>query len=126
MPHPVSKKRAAMSMADRGAQFSPFAALTGYDGIIGEASRLTQAPVELTQSALEAMNETLTVLLAAQEQPRVRITQFQPDARKSGGSYVTVTGTLKRVEPVERLLILTDGTTIAMDTVTALEPAGSS
>lgn len=112
-------------MADRGAQFSPFAALTGYDGIIGEASRLTQAPVELTQSALEAMNETLTVLLAAQEQPRVRITQFQPDARKSGGSYVTVTGTLKRVEPVERLLILTDGTTIAMDTVTALEPAGS-
>ena len=36
LPHHVSKIRPQMSMQDRAAQFSPFAALTGYDAAIKE------------------------------------------------------------------------------------------
>lgn len=39
LPHPVSKKHKPMSMRDRAAQFSPFAALTGFDEEIDEAGR---------------------------------------------------------------------------------------
>ena len=36
LPHPVSEKHPRMSLYDRAAQFSPFAALTGYDAAIEE------------------------------------------------------------------------------------------
>lgn len=42
LPHHVSKKHPPMPMADRAAQFAPFAALTGYDAAIRENARLTQ------------------------------------------------------------------------------------
>ena len=40
MPHHVSVRHAPMSMEQRAAQFSPFAALTGYDDRIREATDL--------------------------------------------------------------------------------------
>lgn len=41
LPHPVSPKHPRMSLEDRAAQFSPFAALTGYEAAISEAARMT-------------------------------------------------------------------------------------
>ena len=41
LPHHVSETRAHMPMLDRAAQFSPFAALTGYDAAVVETARLT-------------------------------------------------------------------------------------
>ena len=49
MEPPVSVKRGRMSMIDRGAQFSPFAALVGYDAAIRETARLTEERTELTE-----------------------------------------------------------------------------
>lgn len=39
LPHHVSRKHPQMSLNDRAAQFSPFAALTGYGEKIKEAER---------------------------------------------------------------------------------------
>ena len=49
LPHHVSKTRPQMSMVDRAAQFSPFAALTGYDAAIKETGRLTDEKVNLSE-----------------------------------------------------------------------------
>ena len=46
LPHHVSSKRPQMPMLDRAAQFSPFAALTGYDDAIHETARLTNDKVD--------------------------------------------------------------------------------
>lgn len=46
LPHHVSKKHPPMPMADRAAQFAPFAALTGYDAAIRENARLTQERID--------------------------------------------------------------------------------
>ena len=56
LPHHVSSTRPQMSMIDRAAQFSPFAALTGYDAAIKETGRLTDEKIELDEEALSNLN----------------------------------------------------------------------
>jgi hypothetical protein len=116
LPHHVSDKRAQMSMQDRAAQFSPFAALTGYDSAIRETARLTDAKLELTEETMAVLNMKLQMAAdSIAEQPELSFTYFKPDEKKAGGAYVTVSGTVKRVDDYERLVILQSGERIPMD-----------
>lgn len=122
LPHPVSTRHARMSRLDRAAQFSPFAALTGFDATIAETGRLTDESIELDESRKEALNERLRrVLSEISQQPRVRITYFREDERKAGGAYVTVSGRVKKVDAYDHTIILTDGQVIPMENVRDLE-----
>lgn len=122
LPHHVSKTRPQMSMLDRAAQFSPFAALTGYDDAIKETGRLTDEKIEMDEDRKAALDMKQAYLIEMiEEQPEISITYFLPDAKKSGGAYVTVTGNLKRFDEYERLLILTDGKKIPMDDIADIE-----
>lgn len=122
LPHHVSKTRPQMSMLDRAAQFSPFAALTGYDAAIKETGRLTDEKQELdddTKAVLDMKQAYLMEMI--DEQPEISVTYFLPDTKKAGGAYATVTGKLKRFDEYERLLILTDGKKIPMDDIADIE-----
>ena len=122
LPHHVSATRPQMSMIDRAAQFSPFAALTGYDAAIKETGRLTDEKIEMDEDRKAALDMKQAYLIEMiDEQPEISITYFLPDAKKSGGAYVTVTGNLKRFDEYERLLILTDGKKIPMDDIADIE-----
>ena len=122
LPHHVSKTRPQMSMLDRAAQFSPFAALTGYDAAIKETGRLTDEKIEMDEDRKTALDMKQTYLIEMlDEQPEISITYFLPDTKKSGGAYVTVTGNLKRFDEYERLLILTNGKKIPMDDIADIE-----
>ena len=122
LPHHVSKTRPQMPMSDRAAQFAPFAALTGYDAAIKETGRLTDERIELDEEALNDLNMRYQLLVdALDEEPEVEITYFKPDERKSGGEYVTVTGTVKKVDDFERLITMQNGTKIPMDDVLAVD-----
>lgn len=118
LPHHVSAARPRMSMIDRAAQFSPFAALTGYDAAIKETGRLTDDRIELSEESRAALDGKQQLLLDnLADRPEVSVTYFVPDEWKSGGAYVTVTGRVKKVDKFERLLILTDGTKIPLDEI---------
>lgn len=118
LPHHVSATRPRMSMIDRAAQFSPFAALTGYDAAIKETGRLTDRRIELTEDSRVALDRKQQLLMDnLADRPKVSVTYFVPDERKSGGAYVTVTGQVKKVDEFERLLILTEGTKIPLDEI---------
>ena len=122
LPHYVSEKRPHMSMIDRGAQFSPFAALTGYEQVIAESARLTEDCTELTEGAKAVLDEILQNLCGRiREQPWASFTCFQPDERKSGGAYVEISGKLKKYDCMERCLILTDGKKIPIDNIFSIE-----
>ena len=122
LPHHVSKTRPQMSMLDRAAQGSPFAALTGYDDAIKETGRLTDEKIEMDEDRKAALDMKQAYLIEMiDEQPEISITYFLPDAKKSGGAYVTVTGNLKRFDEYERLLILTDSRKIPMDDIANIE-----
>lgn len=122
LPHHVSATRPQMSMIDRAAQFSPFAALTGYDAAIKETGRLTDEKIEIdedTKASLDIKQAYLMEII--DEQPEISVTYFLPDTKKSGGAYVTVTGNLKRYDEYERLLILIDGKKIPMDDIADID-----
>lgn len=118
---PVSARHSPMSLRDRAAQFSPFAALSGHEEQIDETARLTEGRIELSEEARAELDRTQQWLLDHLEQrPVVSVTYFVPDSRKSGGAYATITGTVKGVDPWERCLRLTDGRRIDLDAVLLL------
>lgn len=122
LPHHTSSKRVRMSAIDRAAQFAPFAALVGYGDAIHETARLTSTRVELTDSARAALDEKLRLLAAELDNiPEVTLTYFQPDERKSGGKYVTVSDCLKKIDAVDQSLTLGSGTVISMDSLLDIE-----
>lgn len=122
LPHHVSETRPRMSQRDRAAQFSPFAALTGYDSEIKETARLTDEKLELDDYAISRIDSCLQILIDnAQERPTISITFFKADERKSGGAYVTVSGDFRRIDESNRTVVLTDGTTIPIEDIYALE-----
>ena len=123
LPRPRSAHE-PMPMSDRAAQFSPFAALTGYEDAIDETARLTDARVELGESAVEELERALAGIAARiSERPAVTVTYFVPDERKSGGAYVTRAGALKRIDELERELVFADGTRIAVGDIVSIEDA---
>ena len=122
LPHHVSKTRPQMSLEDRAAQFSPFAALTGYDAAILETGRLTEEKSELgeeTQAILDRKQRYLAEIIDTN--PEITVTYFVPDETKSGGAYSTLTGFLKRIDQYERVLMLTDGRKIQLDAILDIE-----
>lgn len=122
LPHHVSVTRQRMSMIDRAAQFSPFAALVGFDSEIKEAGRLTDMKIELdedTQATLDRKQAYLLEQITAH--PALTVTFFVPDIKKAGGKYVTAAGNLKKIDEYKRLMILTDGTKIPLDDIAEIE-----
>lgn len=122
MSHHVSPVRKRMSMIDRAAQFSPFAALTGYDAIIRETGRITDDPLDLDVDAIAILSGRIQRLAERKEEhPKVTVTYFVPDEKKAGGSYHRITGRMKKVDPHKRLIILADGTEISFDRMIDLD-----
>lgn len=122
LPHHTSAHRAGMPMIDRAAQFSPFAALTGYEDVIEETGRLTESSTELTEGSKQALNEKFRILAEhCWVTPQVTVTYFEPDRLKTGGSYVTVTARVKRVDEYDQVLRLIDGREIPMEAISRIK-----
>ena len=122
MPHHVSATRPQMPMSDRAAQFSPFAALTGYDAAIKETGRLTDIKIELDDEELNNLNLKFQLLVEhLEDEPEVAITYFKADERKAGGAYLETTGIVKKLDDFERLITMQDGTKIPMDDILTIE-----
>ena len=109
LPHHQSDKRPHMPLLDRAAQFSPFAALVGYGDMVDEEDRITDEAFELAEGEMERMNMKLNAITDQIDQgqpPKVTITYFVKDASKEGGSYQSVSGTVKMVDDIEEKIIL--------------------
>ena len=122
LPHHVSDRRARMSDYDRAAQFSPFAALTGHDAAIRETARLTETASELDENELELLNRKLLYLKDNPGQS-AQFTFFCPDARKAGGHYETLRGTVSKIDLHRREVVLSAGDVIPMDSIHSIQEA---
>ncbi|MDD7222172.1 MAG: hypothetical protein PUH09_07630 [Eubacteriales bacterium] len=122
LPHHVSETHPPMSRADRAAQFSPFAALTGYDAAVRETARVTERRIELDEGVKAELNARLNCILEhLPEHPQVSITYFVPDEKKSGGAYRTVTGAVRKLDSFAKTLTLVDGTVVPMEEMVHVE-----
>ena len=118
LSRPNSGRRAKMSNYDRAAQFSPFAALTGFDDAIEETGRLTDQRIELDEGGKQLLDEQMrSVLEVVDTQPEITVTWFRYDERKAGGTYVRTTGRVKKIDSYEGKLCFTDGRVIPLGEV---------
>lgn len=116
LPHHVSRKHPQMSMADRAAPFSPFAALTGHDVAIAEAACLTDEQPILDESVKQKISDLLQ-LASTDSNLVLNIVYFFPDSRKAGGAYMEITGRIKKLLPHEGLIIMEDDTRVKVENV---------
>lgn len=124
LPHHVSPTRPRMTMAERAAQFSPFAALTGHDEAIRETGRVTDGRIELAEDQRAALDRKYQLILSALErgeQPPVTVTWFRPDPRKEGGEYLSAAGAVKKIDAAGGRLCLTDGRELPLDAILEIE-----
>ena len=122
LPNPTPTCKPRMSLHDRAAQFSPFAALTGYEDAVEETARLTDTRLELSEDMKTILNEKMQMIVDnLDSEPVVIITYFAPDKKKSGGAYVDVTGVVKEIDEYERCIVMTDKKKIPIEQVRAIE-----
>ncbi len=126
LPHPVSANHPHMPLYDRAAQFSPFAALTGYESAIREAARLTQEQPELEEEQKTKLNRQLQLLaytlsLDPSAEPGIKIVYFQRDSQKIGGASVIYSGKIKKIDGSSRQILFTDGTTLSLENILSME-----
>lgn len=115
LPYKKSITRPHMKLIDRAAQFSPFAALTTHSDAIKEAGRLTSERITLDEDSMQLLDSRFQMLLEnISEHTEVTFTYFIQDNYKSGGQYVKVTGKVKKIDGIEPIIYLEDGTKIAM------------
>lgn len=122
LPHHELTTRQRMPLINRAASFSPFAALTGYDETVKETARLTDDKIELDEGTKEVLNDKLRLAVDQVEMhPEVSITYFLPDKRKAGGAYITTKAVIKRVDEYDRVVVLSDKSTIPIDDIAEIE-----
>lgn len=118
LPHHISKVHPQMSMAQRAAQFSPFAALVGYEDVIDETARQTDSKRELDEMEKAELDRKLCVIEShLAEKPVVEIEYYVPDKTKAGGEYVFKSGAVVKIQPVQKKLVLSDGTEIRIEDI---------
>ena len=122
LPHYRSRKRRHMSMQDRAAQFSPFAALTGFEEATEESGRITDPRTEMEEygkmqldQAIQQLQELLPL------HPCVSITYFIPDAYKAGGACESVYGQVRKIDVYRQVLVLMDGQEISLPDILRME-----
>lgn len=122
LPHHISNKHPHMPLADRAAQFAPFATLTGHSAAIQETARLTESRVEPDEYEKDILREKLNLIAAKiDECPEITITYFQPDGKKEGGAYLDVTGCVMKIDEYKRVICMKDSAKIPIDEIVQIE-----
>ena len=122
LPHFEPKRHLRMSLDKRTAQFAPFAALTGYGDAVKEVARYTEKGIELSEDEADQMDRKLMLLLSRNsEKPDITVYYFKPDEKKTGGSFCSLTGKIKKVDFINRELCLEDGQKILLENILDIE-----
>ena len=125
LPHPSFPKHPRMSLHDRAAQFSPFAALTGFEGVIQESARLTERMVELSEEEKEELDHLMQEACMMIPKPTIKMTIFVPDEKKDGGRYETVVGKIHKVDRYNGWIILEDKRRMDINWLQRIEYSGN-
>jgi len=121
LPHHVSKDRSHLTMHQRAAQFSPFAALVGYSDVIDEIESVTTPERELSEDEKAELDRRIAIIAAhLSDNPVVTVEYFVPDSRKEGGEYRVKTGKVERISQAKRVVVVS-GESIRVNRIVRLE-----
>ena len=95
------KSHAKMSRSDRAKQFSPFAALKGYEVALRAKERVLVPRIELPEEAQAELDRKLHMIAKGD---LLTVVYFQPLDGSEFGEYLQITGRVSRLEPERRIL----------------------
>lgn len=122
LPHHVSLRHPQMNALSRAAQFAPYAALTGYGDAIDETARVTDEKIEIDEELKKELDRKIQIIKEKiKELPQITFTYFISDMFKQGGSYILVTGNVKKIDENDESIILTDGSKIKIDDIIEMQ-----
>ncbi len=121
MPHHVSRRHKQMPVSDRAAQFSPFSALSGYGDAVKETARQTDGRIYLSDDTKALINDKIRILSETSSSEPILITHFVPDDKKTGGEYITDTGTVKKIDGYNKVIKMSDGVVIAFKDILEID-----
>ncbi|MCD7958094.1 MAG: hypothetical protein LUF89_00825 [Ruminococcus sp.] len=118
MKYPFDLIKPKMSLQDRAAQFSPFAALTGYEDETNETARLTDDKLILDDDRQAMLNDAAKKLLShLYEKVPITVEYFVPDHAKEGGKYTVYSGKFRWLDSYNRRIVFYDGKEIPLDDI---------
>lgn len=120
LPHHTSTKHTPMAMNMRAAQFSPFAALTGYDAAIAETERLTDQKIELDENEKELLDEKIQMVMESSDKS-ISMTYFVEDEKKTGGKYITLHGKVAKIDVYDKIIVMDNHTSIRIDDILSID-----
>ena len=118
MEHHKSKKHPPMSLYARSSQFAPFAALTGYEDAVTETAREVENRIEIDDELKNILDGKIQILIEQiKNKPEIIFTYFVPDVKKDGGTYISITGIVKKINLYSQNIILEDKTEIPISEI---------
>ena len=115
-------KHPRMSIYNRAAQFSPFAALTGYEDAVKETARLTDKKIIIDEETKVLLDTKLQYINSIiKEKPYITITYFIKDKFKNGGSYNTYSNNIKRIDNLKKEIVFLDNKKISISDIIDIE-----
>ena len=119
--HHVSTKRLQMPRLSRAVQFAPYATLKGYDDLVRESARETEAQRMLDENEIEELNDKLVLLRQLDHAPEASFTVFVPDGKKAGGKYEVKRGKPVRFDEYARSITLDSGEVIPIGAIVQID-----
>ena len=111
-----------MTVYNRAAQFSPFAALTGHEEALKETARITDNKIELDENVKRELDYKLQQILNKNDFiQNVQITYFKKDENKEGGAYLNICSKIKKIDEYKKTVEFTDGKEIFIDDIISIE-----
>ena len=98
-----------MSNYERCAQFMPFSDIVGYKEAVVETARITDDRIILDEETKEILDNKISLIKSKLSlKPIVSITYFVPDKSKSGGSYKSIKGIIKKIDLYKGIIVIDD------------------
>ena len=119
---PNSGKHPKMAILDRAAQFSPFAALTGFDGEIREIARLTGRRIDPDEQERVQLDAKMQILREqCDKNPQVCVIYYVPARSKKGGTNISAKGRVRKLLLHEGFLVLDSQVKITLAVILTIE-----
>ena len=119
--YPFLLKKERQSMMMRAGQFAPFAALTGYGDQVKETERYTDYEILLDEDNKNLLDEKLNYIMIHNEDVEVVCVYFLKDKKKSGGKYITKTGSIKKIDNYHKEIIFDDSEKIKINNIIKID-----
>ncbi len=117
------KNHIRMTKENRAAQFASFRALTGYEDELKEVRRKVDSKIILSEDKKELLDKKINDIIKDLNR-KIKIIYFIKDKKKNGGFYKTIETNIKKIDSINKEIILINNIKIKIENILDIEIIG--